>query len=1219
MSAATKAKRTAPRTPRAVAGSKGGQAKQKQPSIASNSVPSIATARIVYLWSWGPIVGLVNGLRSLKLDGTPVQAEDGTLNFPGVKWQFRSGELNQSRLEGISEASNEISVNQALVSTTPWLHTINNSLIDAVRIRLAWPQLQSQDASGNINGVRIEYSVEISTDSGPYVQVLSSFVDRKNVTKYERSHRIELPAGSRWTIRVRRLTPEANSSLIQDGMLVEAIAEVVNSDQEYPLTAVGCLEYDAQQFGGDIAKVAALMRGRIVRVPANYDTATRTYRTSGAGTSGGVWDGTFREAYTNNPAWVFYDLVLHPYYGLGERIDATMVDRWSLYRIGQYCDQMVPNGKGGQEPRFTCNLYFQKQAEAYAVLQDLASIFHGMAYWDGSQIVVNADMPGDPVYTYSPSQILNNGEIKYEGTRARDRHTLAMVAWDNPNQGFETDKEPVFDDDAMAELGMVRELAVDAIGCTSLGQGQRAGQWALLTEQLQTRGATMRVGLDGQIPKPGQVIAIADPALAGRANGGRISAVAGRVITLDRDTPVPAGARLFVNLPSGKSEARVVKSAVGRALTVMADYSEVPQAECGWAVDYDDLKLMQFYVRNVTRPEWHQFQFEMIQHEPSKFNAIDFGAVVDTRPITGIPVGTQAAPARVLLSQHVVVEQGIAVTNMTIAWDSAPDAVAYDVEWRWGAREWVKVPRTGELAVDVRGIYSGQYLARVRAVSALNVSSIPTNSVLTDLKGKTGLPPAVSFLTATSLLFGIRLKWGFPAGAADTQRTEIWYGPANNLAAATKLADLAYPQSDYAMQSLLAGTSFFFWARLVDRIGNLGPFYPVVNGVLGQSSSNAAPILEMIKGQITETELGQDLLSEIDKIPGLQTQINALDETYDPTKTYIKNAIVRSGQLLYQAKVPVPINTPPPNGTYWLDVGQSVETANGLAQQVSTNTADIIDLHGEITAQATAFDALRASYRDDNGEGELADALKSWTSTAAIATEEKVRASETEASARRQTTLEAKIGDNVASITTLEQVVVNNQQATAQQITQLSTTVDGQGSQLDGQGVEIGKQKTMIETNASIINDVNGKLAATWSVKMQYSTSTGQYIAAGIGLGIENTAAGLQSQFLVSADRFAIVNTMAGGAVSVPFAVQGGQVFMNSTFIADGTITNAKIGSYISSTNYIAGQQGWILNKDGTLEINGIVPGQGRLVINSLNVSVYDANNVLRVRLGYLG
>lgn len=1197
--AAKKAPRAAPRKRRPVAGSKGGEAKQKQPSIASNSVPSIATARIVYLWSWGPIVGLVDGLRSLKLDGTPVQAEDGTLNFPGVKWQFRSGELNQTRLEGISEASNEISVNQELISTTPWLHTINNSLIDAVRIRLAWPQLQSQDTSGNLNGVRIEYSVEVSTDNGPYLPVLSSFVDRKNVTKYERSHRIELPAGSRWTIRVRRLTPEANSSLVQDGMLIEAIAEVVDSDQEYPLTAVGCLEYDAQQFGGDIAKVAALMRGRIIRVPANYDAVTRTYRTSGAGTSNGVWDGTFQEAYTNNPAWIFYDLVLHPYYGLGERIDATMVDRWSLYRIGQYCDQMVPDGKGGQQPRYTLNLYFQKQAEAYAVLQDLAQSFHGMAYWDGSQIVVNADMPGDPVYTYSPSQILNNGEIKYEGTRARDRHTLAMVAWDNPDQGYETDKEPVFDDDAMAELGMVRELAVDAIGCTSLGQAQRAGQWALLTEQLQTRGATMRVGLDGQIPKPGQVIALADPALAGRANGGRISAVAGRVITLDRDTAVPAGARLFVNLPSGKSEARVVKSAVGRAITVMADYSELPEAECGWAIDYDDLKLMQFYVRNVTRPEWHQFQLEMIQHEPSKFNAIDFGAVVDVRPITGIPIGTQAAPARVLLSQHVVIEQGIAVTSMTIAWDAAPGAVGYDVEWRWGAREWTKVPRTSELVAEVRGIYSGQYLARVRAISSMNVSSIPTNSVLTDLLGKTGNPPAVSFLTAAPLLFGIYLKWGFPAGAEDTQRTELWYGSTINQAASTKLTDLSYPQRDFSMLGLAAGVTFFFWARLVDRIGNVGPWYPVGNGVMGQSSSNAAPILDMLAGKISKTELGEDLLSDIEKIPGLQDQIDALDESYNPGKAYIKNAIVRSGQLLYQAKGPVPINTPPPNATYWLNVGQSIETANGLAQQVAFNTADINELDGEVTATATAFQALRASSRDDNGEGDLADAIKGWTSTAAIATEERVRTSETEASARRLATLDVQVGQSSANVSELTEVVATNQSATATKIDQLTASV--------------GQNTAAVQQTASALADTTGKLSTLWSVKME-TTAGGQKYAASFGLGLQVDPSGVSSQFVVRADTFMLLNLINGTPVS-PFAVSGGQTFIRDAFIQDGTITNAKIGDYIASTNYVFGQTGWAIFKNGGFEMNGQGAGQARIAINNSAVKLYHPNGVLAINL----
>ena len=1089
--AAKKPVRSAPRKHRLVSGSKGGSSKPKQPTIVSNSVPSLSRARIVYLWSWGPIVGPVNGLRSIRLNGTQVHADDGTINYPGVKWQFRSGELNQERLEGIAESSNEIDVKKELLSTTPWLRTISNSVTDAVRIRFSWPTLRQQDASGNINGVRIDYAVDISTDNGPYIEVLSSFVDRKNLTEYERAHRIELPAGNRWTIRARRLTPEANSDLVVDQMLVKAFAEVVDSDQEFPLTAVGCIEYDAQVFGGDIAKISALMRGRIVRVPANYNAETRTYATGGTGTSNGIWDGTFKEAYTNNPAWVFYDLVLHPYYGLGDRIDATMVDRWSLYRIAQYCDQMVSDGKGGQEPRFTCNLYFQKQAESYAVLQDLASIFHGMAFWDGSQIVVNADMPGDPVYTYNQSQILSQGAIKYEGTRARDRHTMAMVAWDNPEQGFETDKEPVFDDEALGQLGVVRDMSIDAFGCTSLGQAQRAGQWALMTEQLQTRGAVFRVGLDGMIPKPGQVIAIADPMLAGRNNGGRVAAVAGRVVTLDRDTTVPVGARLLCNLPSGKTEARVVKSVSGRNVTLMTDYSELPEAQCGWVLDYDDLKLMQFYVRNITRPEWHQFQFEVIQHEPSKFDVIDHGAVVDTRPISGIPVGTQDAPARVLLSQHVVIEQGIANTIMTIAWDAAPGAVAYDIEWRWGAREWIKVPRTGELSVDVRGIYAGQYMARVRAVSAMQVSSLPTSSILTNLEGKVGLPPAVTHLRTESLVYGIGLNWGFPAGAEDTQRTELWQSTANSLEGATKLGDFAYPQARHELQNIVPGTNLFFWARLVDRTGNVGPWFPEKLGVNGQPSSDQTEYEEYFVGKIGKGALYQELRDDIELITGdgpgsvkelagqvkeLGDKVEGLVDTfvYDPAQTYDSGENVREGRHIYQALQDVPLNTPPPNPAYWKDIGEILETANGLAFQVNQNTTNIKEIDGKVTASASSLEALRAATRADAGEGDLADALKSWQSTADLAVEKRVRATNDEAISERVTTFGAQVGDNKAALSTLEKVVATNDSVSAQRITELKGELNDVGSGVVG-------NTQALETLSGEVSRIDGTVVATAS------------------------------------------------------------------------------------------------------------------------------------------
>lgn len=1243
--------------PKQVRGSKGGSTKPKTPTIASNSTPSLSTVKIVYLWSWGPIEGPVEGLRSIKLDGTPIVGENGTVNYPGVKWQFRNGELNQNRLEGLAESSNEIAVGQTLLSTSPYLYTVNTPIVDAVRVRLSWPQLQAQDSAGNVGGVRINYAIDVATDGGPFVTALETFVSRKNVTTYYRSHRVDLPAGSRWTVRVRRITPEANSSTVQDGMVVTAIAEVIDSDLEYPLTAVGLLEYDAQLFDGNFAKVAARMRGRIVRVPANYDPETRTYATVGAGTTNGVWDGTFKEAYTNNPAWVYCDLVLNPYYGLGERIDASMVDKWALYRVAQYCDQPVDDGAGGKEPRFTCNVYLQKQADAYAVLQDVASIFRGMSYWDGSQVVVTADMPSDPVFSYSPSQILNDGAIKYAGTRARDRHSLAIVSWDNPAQGFETDKEPVFDEDAIGELG-VRELQVAAFGCTSLGQAQRAGNWALLSEQLQTRSAVLQVGLDGGVPKPGQVIALADPMLAGRANGGRISAVSGRAITLDRDIEVPAGARLFVNLPSGRNEARAVRSVAGRVVTVVADFSETPVPELGWALDFDDLAIMQFYVKNVSRPEWHMYELEVMQHQPAKYAAIDSGAVIDERPISVLPPGVQEAPARVLLSQHVVIEQGIAVTVMTIGWDMAPGAVAYDVEWRWGSNEWVKLPRTGELTADVRGIYSGQYLARVRAVSAMDVASLPTTSQLTSLEGKTGAPPVLASLTTTPLVFGIRLDWAFPRGVEDTQRTEFEY--ANNATGqnAVKLGDFAYPQSEHELHGLGAGRRLWFRARLVDRTGNVGGWTEWVAGI---SSTDTTAYDEYFAGLINDSALGKQLSKRIDLIDGdgagsvnerIEEARQALEEqigdivdglAYNPASTYAAGDTVRGlagsagGRRLYQATQAVPPNTPPPDADYWLDVGQVVESANGIALQVEKNTADIGVLDGQVTAQASKVEALRAAYREDDGAVDLENALNGWDSAANYAQEVKVRSRQNQAMVSRVTSLSSEVGENKAALTTLEQTVATDREATATQLQQLETSVGGNttkirqetearanadealGTRIEQVSAAVGEAATQaslreeqearadadsalaravqevqavagdasaaVQVTSQALASLEGDLSTMWSVKLQIAQG-GLYEWAGFGLGLEEQEGVVQSTFAIRANLFSILNVTGGGAVA-PFVVQNGQTIISSAVIGDATISWLKIGDDVQSLNYVTGAAGWRLAKSGTFELNG--------------------------------
>jgi predicted phage tail protein len=1179
-----------------ISGEKGGSSKPKSPSEASDSLRSTNLAKLLIAVGEGEFDEVPTDY-DIYLDNTPIRDASGNYNFPNVKWDWRPGSVDQTYIPGIPAVENETSLNIELRSDSPWVRSITNTQLSAVRMRLAWPALQRSDDEGNVGGYRIEYAIDVATDGGAYQQVLVDAVDGKTTTRYERSRRIDLPdATTGWQIRLRRLTPNQNTNKIADTMLVAGYTEVIDAKLRYPNTALLYIEFDAEQFT-NIPAVTVKCKARRWMVPSNYDPILRTYT--------GTWDGSMKSAWTNNPAWITYGVCTEDRFGLGKRIKPFMVDKWELYRIAQYCDQLVPNGLDGVEPRFLCDMNLQGKADAWSLLRDISAIYRGMTYWAQGQLVMQADMPRaqDFDYVFTRSNVID-GKFSYGSASAKTRYTRALVSYDNPANNYDTDVIPFADLDLQRRYGD-RPTELSAIGCTRASEAQRRGKWAILSNN-QDRTVTFKTGMEGVIPLPGHIIPVADSLLAGREVGGRISAAAGRVITLDRDTQAKAGDRLIINLPGGRAEGRTVQSINGRAITVTVAYGEPPVAQLQWALDADDLAIPLYRVLRTKRTTEGDYEISALQFEPSKFAFIDTGARLEERPISVIPITVVPAPASVSLSSTSSVVQGLAVATMTISWPAVNGAVGYDVEWRKDSGNWIKLPRTGMTTVDVVGIYAGAYVARVRAVSAFDISSIWRNSILTNLSGKQGLPPAVSYLTAKPLLFGIYLKWGFPAGAEDTQRTEIWYGPTTDLEAASKLTDLAYPQSDFSMLGLRAGVTFYFWARLVDRIGNIGPWYPIGIGVQGQSSADAAAILEMIAGEIGRTELGQDILDEIDKIPGLQAQIDALDglKGYDPEATYVEYDLVVAGKRIYQATGDVPLDTPPPNPAYWLDVGQTVETANGLAQQVATNTADITEIDGVVTAQATAFEALRASFRDDDGEGDLADALKGWSSTAAIATEEKVRASENLATAQKVTTLTAAVGENEANVTELRQVVATDREATATAITQLTATV--------------GENTSAIQETSEAFADLDGNLSTMWSVKMSV-TANGQYVAAGIGLGIENVGGVFQSQFLVAADRFAIVNTIAGGAIAVPFAVQGGQVFINSAFIADGTITNAKIGSYISSTNYIAGTQGWILNKDGTLEINGIVPGQGRLVINSLNVSVYDANNVLRVRLGYLG
>ncbi|WP_339496942.1 host specificity protein J [Pseudomonas sp. EA_15y_Pfl1_P101] len=1172
-------------------GAKGGESRPKSPVEAPDSLRSTNVAKILIAVGEGEFDGTPTA-RDIFLDNTPIQDASGNYNFANVKWDWRPGSVDQTYIPGIPSVDNETSLNIELRSGTPWVQSMTNLQLSAARIRLATPRLASQDSEGNIGGYSIQYAVDVATDGGAYQEVLVGAITGKATTRYEKSMRIDLPpANSGWLIRVRRITPNQNTDKISDSLFIAGYTQVIDAKLRYPNTALLFVEFDAEQFT-NIPAVTVKCKARRWQVPSNYDPVARTYT--------GAWDGTMKEAWTNNPAWVTYGICTQDRFGLGRRIKPWMVDKWELYRIAQYCDQMVPNGADGVEPRFLCDMNLQGKADAWSLLRDIAGIYRGMTYWAQGQLVMQADMPRaqDMDYVFTRSNVID-GKISYGSASAKTRFTRCLVSYDNPLNNYDTDVTVYSDLPLQRRLGD-KPTEISAIGCTRVSEAQRRAKWLVLSNN-QDRTISFRTGMEGRIPLPGFIIPVADSLLAGREIGGRIAAAAGKVITLDRDTLAKAGDRLVINLPNGRAEGRTVESVSGRNVTVTVAYSEAPAAQLQWAIDADDLAIPLYRVMRTARTPEGDYDISALQYEPSKFPSIDTGARLEERPISVIPITVVPAPASVDITSNYSVDQGLAISTMNISWPAVAGAVAYDVEWRKDSGNWIKLQRTGSTSVDVTGIYSGAYLARVRSVSAFEISSIWKSSNLTNLVGKVGLPPAVAFLTATSELFGIGLKVGFPPGAEDTQRTEFWYGQANDLSAATKLTDLAYPQADYSMQALQAGAQFFFWARLVDRTGNVGPFYPVVNGVMGQASSDAGPILTMLAGKVSKTELGEDLLSELE---GLQDQIDSLDGlgAYVPAQVYLKGQMVVAGDRIYQAKVEVPANNPPPNINYWLDVGQSLETADGLAQQVSTNTTDISKIDGVVAAQAGTTNALRAAARDDSGSGAKADALKGWASTAAISVQEKVIASNEEASAQRVTTLDSKVNQNAANVTLLESTVANNKEASAQQVAQVSA--------------EVSSNKSIIQQTTSALANTNDKLSTLWSVKME-TAAGGQKYAASFGLGLQVDPSGVSSQFVVRADTFMLMNLANGVPVS-PFAVTGGQTFIRSAFIEDGSISMLKIGQALQSDNYVAGVQGWRLDKSGNLEFNGPAPGGGRLTMTNRAIKVYDENGVKRVQLGDL-
>lgn len=1052
----------------AIKGRKGGSSSSRTPTEQPDDLQSVAKAKILLALGEGEFAGGLTA-RDIYLDGTALENADGSQNFSGVAWEFRSGTQAQKYIQGIPGTENEINVGSEVSSSTAWTRTFTNTQLSAFRLRLKWPSLFKQEGDGDLVGYSVNYAIDLQTDGGTWQTVLNTSVTGKTTSGYERSHRIDLPqAGSTWTIRLRKITADANSAKIGDTMTLQSFTEVIDAKLRYPNTALLYIEFDSSQFNGSIPQISCEPRGRVIRVPDTYDPETRTYS--------GTWTGAFKWAWTDNPAWIFYDLVVTDRFGLGNWLTAANIDKWTLYQVAQYCDQPVPDGKGGSgtEPRYTCNVYIQDRNDAYTVLRDFAAIFRGMTYWGDDQIVALADMPRDVDFTYTHANVVD-GKFVYSSSTTKSRYTNALVSWSDPANGYADAMEPVFEQALVARYGF-NQLEITAIGCTRQSEANRKGRWGILTNN-KDRVVTFDVGLDGNIPQPGYIIAVSDRNLSGRDLGGRLSAVNGRVLKLDRVPSAKAGDRIMVNLPSGITQSRTIQSLSGEIVTVTTAFSELPQAEAVWVIESDELYAQQYRVISVTDNNDGTYTIAGANHNPDKYARIDTGAIIDQRPVSIIPPGNQLQPANIAISSFSVIQQNISVETMRVSWDQAQNAIAYEAQWRRNDGNWVNVPRSSTTSFDVSGIYAGRYLVRVRAINAAEISSGWGYSEEKTLTGKVGNPPKPVGFMATAINWGIRLNWGFPGNTGDTLKTEIQYTANSDFSDPLLLSDVPYPSAEYTQLGLKAGQEFWYRAQLVDRTGNESGY---TDWIRGMSNDNADDYLGEIADDFLTSADGDRLTSDID------TNLEAA----------MQNALANHGTVEHQ----------------WAQYGEV--RADILV--VKTTIADVDRAMAEMSTQVQAqIDNVTASLED-----------------------------------------------------------------------KLTAVVDASGASA------IYTLKTGVRINGVMYNA---------GMSIAVLAEAGKPVVTRIGF---------------NANQFVLMSG-SGDAQYSPFAVVNGQVFMSSAFIQDGTITNAKIGNFIQSNNYVAGQSGWKLDKGGTWENYGS-DGQGARKTTNVTDSIRDANGVLRVQIGKL-
>lgn len=1034
------------------------------PKLLDDNLKSKQFLRVLDLISEGPIYGPVDQshLSSFMLNKTPVTDSSGNATINGVSVAWRPGTATQTPINGFNTIEATTVVNTDVTQATPLVRTVTDTDVDRIRMNIGVSALVQQDTKGNQKETSVTMVIETRVGNGAWQVQKTVTITGKQSGEYLEAHLFDAPETKPFDIRLRRVTPDSNSDLLNNGTIWNSYTEITDDNLSYPYAAVAGCVVDRDQYTDTPTRTYHL-RGLIVDVPDNYDPIARTYS--------GIWTGGFKSAWTNNPAWLFRALVKNTRYGLAKRAGYIDVDDGSLYVLSQFCDQLVDDGYGGKEQRFTLNAYITEQKSARDLLDDIAGMFRGIALWDGMRFSVMLDNPQDPVASITNANVVD-GLFSYSSMKRSERFNAVIVSWTDPNNGWSQVKEYVSDDEMIDRYGY-NETTLEAFGCTSRGQAFRTGKWMLETCKRETKKITFKMAREAIRFMPGDVVEVLDNSYAATRLGGRIISHAGRSITVDADVSelVGGGDSMSLMGSNGKFVKYEIASVASRVITLKTTPSWVRDGTV-FVITTGEVAPRLFRIMGISEDENNSvYSISATLHDPNKQAVVDDGAVFET------PNDTLNGYRVPNIENLRIINVNSETVQVTAAWETATltKKIAFELYVYSMDGKVVAQYETDQFRYDFYGLDAGSYTLGVRGRNENGMKGAETQVSLV-----IGAPSAPTFIQWTPGIFSADIVPVMNVTATTDTSFEFWYTgevPASSISAVEDEAQFLGRASQWTLHGLKADTTYYMYVRTKNAFG-VSQFVETS----GKASFDIPGMIDLIDEAIRDSEAFENLTGKIDtNIEGILQ--NALDNNSTVDHQFAINGEVR---------------------------------------------ADIITIK---TTVATVSEAM----------------------------------------AQLETQVQAQIGDLSAAV---------NEKLTA--------TVTDNGTAKASYTLRVGINR----------NDV--------------------YYGAGMAIGIEPSGSSYKSTIAFNADQFGIYTGSDAGNYQLAFAAVNGQVFIRSAFIQDGSIDNAKIGNFIQSSNYVAGTTGWRLDKGGTFENNGYEAGNGRMVQTNNQISVYDGNGVLRVRMGKL-